>query len=76
MLGDWQSFNDVYGTSNNPYDPARAATGRGMRLAARLAIGRGICYKPAMMAQVLSVLVIGPLVIGSIARRIIGPASA
>jgi amidase len=26
-LGDWQSYNDIYGTTNNPYDLARTPGG-------------------------------------------------
>ena len=27
MLGDWQSFNDIYGTTNNPWDISRVPGG-------------------------------------------------
>ena len=27
MLGDWQSFNDIYGTTNNPWDLTRVPGG-------------------------------------------------
>ena len=27
LLGDWQSFNDIYGTTNNPWDLGRVPGG-------------------------------------------------
>lgn len=39
MLGDLQTFNDVYGTTNNPYDPARTPGGSSGGAAAALAAG-------------------------------------
>jgi amidase len=39
MLGDFQSFNDVYGTSNNPYDVTRTCGGSSGGAAAALAAG-------------------------------------
>lgn len=39
MLGDWQSFNDVYGTTNNPYDVTRTSGGSSGGAAAALATG-------------------------------------
>lgn len=39
MLGDWQSFNDVYGTTNNPFDPTRTPGGSSGGAAAALATG-------------------------------------
>jgi amidase len=39
MLGDLQSFNDVYGTTNNPYDLARTPGGSSGGAAAALATG-------------------------------------
>lgn len=39
MLGDWQSFNDVYGTTNNPYDITRTCGGSSGGSAAALAAG-------------------------------------
>jgi amidase len=39
MLADWQSFNDIYGTTNNPWDPARSPGGSSGGSAAALATG-------------------------------------
>lgn len=39
MLGDWQSFNRVYGATNNPYDVTRTAGGSSGGSAAALASG-------------------------------------
>lgn len=39
MLADWQSFNDVYGTTNNPWDPTRAPGGSSGGSAVALATG-------------------------------------
>ena len=39
MLADWQSFNDVYGTTNNPWDMARAPGGSSGGSAVALATG-------------------------------------
>lgn len=39
MLADWQSFNEVYGTTNNPWDTARAPGGSSGGSAAALATG-------------------------------------
>lgn len=39
MLGDIQTFNAVYGTTNNPYDPARVPGGSSGGSAAALAAG-------------------------------------
>ncbi|HTW33364.1 MAG TPA: amidase family protein [Rhizomicrobium sp.] len=39
MLGDFQSYNDVYGTTNNPYDVTRTPGGSSGGAAASLAAG-------------------------------------
>jgi amidase len=39
MLGDWQSYNAIYGTTNNPYDVARVPGGSSGGAAAALAAG-------------------------------------
>jgi amidase len=39
MLADFQSYNDIYGTTNNPYDPARTPGGSSGGSAAALAAG-------------------------------------
>lgn len=39
MLGDFQTFNDVYGTTNNPYDTTRTSGGSSGGAAAALASG-------------------------------------
>jgi amidase len=41
MLSDWQSFNDTYGTSNNPWDGSRTPGGSSGGSAAALAAGFG-----------------------------------
>ena len=38
-LGDWQSFNEVYGTTNNPWDLSRSPGGSSGGSAAALAAG-------------------------------------
>jgi amidase len=38
-LGDWQSYNDVYGTTNNPWDRTRSPGGSSGGSAASLAAG-------------------------------------
>ena len=40
-LGDWQSYNDIYGTTNNPYDLDRTPGGSSGGSAAALAAGYG-----------------------------------
>ncbi|MAW33647.1 MAG: amidase [Proteobacteria bacterium] len=39
MLSDWQSFNEIYGTTNNPWDTARSPGGSSGGSAAALAAG-------------------------------------
>ncbi len=39
MLGDWQSYNEVYGSTGNPWDPARSPGGSSGGGAAALAAG-------------------------------------
>ena len=39
MAGDWQSFNDLYGTSNNPWDATRTTGGSSGGAACALAAG-------------------------------------
>ncbi|MTE15695.1 amidase [Nocardia aurantiaca] len=41
MLGDWQSFNEIYGTTNNPWDHGRTSGGSSGGSAAALASGFG-----------------------------------
>ncbi|THD74394.1 MAG: amidase [Phenylobacterium sp.] len=38
MAGDWQSFNGLYGTTNNPWDPSRTCGGSSGGAAAALAL--------------------------------------
>ena len=38
-LGDWQSYNDIYGTTNNPFDAGRSPGGSSGGSAAALAAG-------------------------------------
>lgn len=40
-LGDWQSYNDIYGTTNNPWDSRRTPGGSSGGSAAALAAGYG-----------------------------------
>ena len=40
-LGDWQSYNDIYGTTHNPYDLTRTPGGSSGGSAAALAAGYG-----------------------------------
>jgi amidase len=40
-LGDWQSYNDIYGTTNNPYDLTRTPGGSSGGSSAALAAGFG-----------------------------------
>ena len=39
MLSDWQTFNDIYGTTNNPWDVTRSPGGSSGGAAAALAAG-------------------------------------
>lgn len=39
MLGDWQSYNDIYGTTNNPWDISKTPGGSSGGSAAALAMG-------------------------------------
>jgi len=39
MAADWQSYNDLYGTSNNPWNPGRTTGGSSGGAAASLAAG-------------------------------------
>ena len=41
MLGDWQTYNSIYGTTNNPWDAARTAGGSTGGGAAAIATGLG-----------------------------------
>jgi amidase len=41
VLGDWQSYNDIYGTTNNPWDVGRTPGGSSGGSAAALAAGFG-----------------------------------
>jgi len=41
VLGDWQSYNDIYGTTNNPWDAGRTPGGSSGGSAASLAAGFG-----------------------------------
>ena len=49
-LGDWQSFNPIYGTTNNPWDITRTAGGSSGGSAAALAAG----YVPLELGSDLS----------------------
>jgi amidase len=40
-LGDWQSYNEIYGTTGNPFDPGRTPGGSSGGSAAALAAGYG-----------------------------------
>lgn len=40
-LGDWQSYNDIYGVTNNPYDTGRTPGGSSGGSSAALAAGYG-----------------------------------
>jgi amidase len=49
-LGDWQSYNDIYGTTNNPYDLSRTPGGSSGGSAAALAAGYGRCRSAPISA--------------------------
>ena len=40
-LGDWQSYNDIYGTTNNPFNTGRTPGGSSGGSSAALAAGYG-----------------------------------
>ena len=40
-LGDWQSYNEIYGTTNNPFDLGRTPGGSSGGSSAALAAGYG-----------------------------------
>jgi amidase len=46
-LGDWQSYNDIYGTTNNPFDAGRSPGGSSGGSAAALAA----CYVPLALGS-------------------------
>lgn len=45
MLSDWQSFNELYSTINNPWDHSRTPGGSSGGSAAALAAGFGAVYR-------------------------------
>ena len=48
MLSDWQSYNDVYGTTNNPWNPTLTPGGSSGGSAAALAAGFGPLSPPVV----------------------------
>ena len=56
MLSDWQTFNDIYGTTNNPWDLSRSPGGSSGGAAAAVASG----YVPAEIGSDIGGSIRGP----------------